>query len=216
MTQLILWRHGQTDDNVAGRVQGRVDTPLNGVGRTQAASAAQGLAALRPTAIVSSPLGRARETAEALAAVSGLTVSVDGGLVERSFGRWEGLSRAQIEAGWPEQFAVWRDGGDPEGVGVETRAATASRVGAILERIAATAGEDAVVVVSHGAAITLGATRLLGLDPSAWFGLRGLDNCHHAELGRTARSPGWVLVRWNGGGGRAASATSGMISGFLS
>ena len=216
MTRLVLWRHGQTDYNVAGKVQGRVDIPLNEAGRAQAASAAPGLAALRPTAIVSSPLRRARQTAEALSAVTGVDVRIDHGLVERSFGMWEGLGRARIEEGWPEQFAVWRAGGDPAGVGVETRAAAAARVGAALERIAAAVGEATVVVVAHGAAITLGATRLLGLDPSAWFGLRGLDNCRYAVLSSTARSPGWRLERWNSGEERAGSGTGGAIGGFLS
>lgn len=216
MVRLVLWRHGQTDHNVAGRVQGRVDIPLNEAGRAQAASAAPGLAALGPAEIVSSPLRRARQTAEALAALTGVDVRVDHGLVERSFGVWEGLGRVRIEEGWPEQFAVWRAGGDPAGVGVETRGGAAARVGAALGRIAAAAGETTVVVVAHGAAITLGTTRLLGLDSSAWFGLRGLDNCRYAVLSSTARSPGWRLERWNSGEERAGSGTGGAIGGFLS
>ena len=89
-------------------------------------------------------------------------------------------------------------------------------VGAALERIAAAVGEATVVVVAHGAAITLGATRLLGLDPSAWFGLRGLDNCHYAMLGSTGRSPGWRLERWNSGEERNGSGAGGALGGFLS
>ena len=216
MAHLVLWRHGQTDHNVAGRVQGRVDIPLNEVGRAQAVSAAPRLAALRPSVIVSSPLQRARQTAEALSAATGVDVRIDHGLVERSFGMWEGLGRARIEEGWPEQFAVWRAGGDPAGVGVETRGDAAARVGAALGRIAAAVGEATVVVVAHGAAITLGATRLLGLDPSAWFGLRGLDNCHYAVLGSTGRSPGWRLERWNSGEERNGSGAGGALGGFLS
>ena len=67
MTDLILWRHGQTDYNSQGRIQGRVDVPLNETGRDQARRAAEDIAALGPTRIVSSPLVRARDTAEALA-----------------------------------------------------------------------------------------------------------------------------------------------------
>lgn len=94
---LVLWRHGQTDYNLEGRIQGRVDIPLNDIGRDQAASAAPDLVALNPAAIFSSPLERARQTAEVLASAIGLGVHVDNRLAERSFGRWEGLSRAQIE-----------------------------------------------------------------------------------------------------------------------
>ena len=126
---LVLWRHGQTDYNLEGRIQGRVDIPLNDVGRDQAASAAPDLVALNPAVIFSSPLERARQTAEVLASAVGLGVHVDNRLAERSFGRWEGLSRAQIEERWPEQFDVWRSGGDPEGVGVETRSECRSSSG---------------------------------------------------------------------------------------
>lgn len=197
---LILWRHGQTDHNLAGRVQGQIDIALNKTGLTQAAQASPALAALEPTRIVSSPLSRARATAQALAQLTGLDVEVDPDLAERSFGTWEGLTGEDIKLGWPREYRVWRAGGDPTGVGVETRAQVAARVGGALERLAAAASSGgAVVAVAHGAATTLGATHLLGLDPSGWFGLRGMDNCHHAILRRGTRPPGWRLVGWNEG-----------------
>ena len=117
---------------------------------------------------------------------------------------------------------MWRAGGDPQGVGVETRAHAAARVGSAIESLMARSGgggpapvsscgpagpvEGAadqppgtgpVVVVAHGSAITLGATYLLGADPSAWFGLKGLDNAHWAVLRRSGRAPGWMVVSWN-------------------
>ena len=76
MTDLILWRHGQTDYNLQGRIQGRVDIPLNDTGREQARRAADCIAALGPTRIVSSPLLRARATAEVLASLTGLSVEI--------------------------------------------------------------------------------------------------------------------------------------------
>ena len=228
MTDLVLWRHGETDHNVAGRVQGRVDVPLNATGTAQAVQAARALAALRPSRIVSSPLARARAAAQVLAEELGggtgaaVPVDVVEDLVERSFGAWEGLTRTQIETGWPEAAQVWRAGGDPQGVGVETRAHAAARVGSAIESLMARSGgggpapvsscgpagpvEGAadqppgtgpVVVVAHGSAITLGATYLLGADPSAWFGLKGLDNAHWAVLRRSGRVPGWMVVSWN-------------------
>lgn len=226
MTDLVLWRHGETDHNVAGRVQGRVDVPLNATGTAQAVQAARALAALRPSRIVSSPLARARATAQVLAEELGggtaVPVDVVEDLVERSFGAWEGLTRTQIETGWPEAAQVWRAGGDPQGVGVETRAHAAARVGSAIESLMARSGGGGpapvssrgqagpvggaadqppgtgpVVVVAHGSAITLGATYLLGADPSAWFGLKGLDNAHWAVLRRSGRVPGWMVVSWN-------------------
>ena len=227
MTDLVLWRHGETDHNVAGRVQGRVDVPLNATGTAQAVQAARALAALRPSRIVSSPLARARATAQVLAEELGggtgaaVPVDVVEDLVERSFGAWEGLTRTQIETGWPEAAQVWRAGGAPQGVGVETRAHAAARVGSAIESLMARSGggpapvssrgqagpvggaadqppgTGPVVVVAHGSAITLGATYLLGADPSAWFGLKGLDNAHWAVLRRSGRAPGWMVVSWN-------------------
>lgn len=82
MTDLILWRHGQTDYNSQGRIQGQVDVPLNETGRDQARRAAEDIAALGPTRIVSSPLIRARDTAEALASLTGLSVEIDEGLAK--------------------------------------------------------------------------------------------------------------------------------------
>ena len=199
MSELVLWRHGQTDHNLTGRVQGRIDIPLNATGLAQAAAAARILASPRPDRIVSSPLGRARTTAQILADLTGLDIETEADLIERSFGVWEGLDRAAMMDGWPEQYAVWRDGGQPEGVGVEPRAEVARRVGGALERIASQAGEGRVVVVAHGSALTLGATLLLGLDPTAWFGLRGMDNCHYAVLRDSERAPGWLVRTWNKG-----------------
>jgi glucosyl-3-phosphoglycerate phosphatase len=75
--RLVLWRHGQTEWNVDGRGQGHLDIPLDDVGRDQAKAAATRLASLRPTAIISSDLSRAYETALALAELTGLEVQRD-------------------------------------------------------------------------------------------------------------------------------------------
>ena len=94
MTDLILWRHGQTDYNSQGRIQGQVDIPLNETGRDQARRASEGIAALRPTRIVSSPLVRARATAEVLASLTGLSVEIDEGLAVESLRHREGVQAA--------------------------------------------------------------------------------------------------------------------------
>ena len=200
MTDLILWRHGQTDYNLQGRIQGRVDIPLNETGREQARRAADGIAALAPTRIVSSPLTRARATAEVLASLTGLGVEIDPGLAEKSFGNWEGLKAADIKKQWPDHYATWRAGGDLPRFSIESRRQTAERVGETLKTIAFDAGKDEVIVaVSHGAATNLGATYLLGMDPQQWFGLRGMSNCCYALMRTSERPPGWSVVKWNAG-----------------
>ncbi|RYY43820.1 MAG: histidine phosphatase family protein, partial [Actinomycetales bacterium] len=70
--RVVLWRHGRTEWNVAGRVQGQTDTSLDDVGREQARAAAARLASLRPVRILSSDLERARDTAEELSRVTGV------------------------------------------------------------------------------------------------------------------------------------------------
>jgi probable phosphoglycerate mutase len=97
---MLLVRHAQSAWNEQGRWQGRADPPLSELGRHQASAAAARVGVV--DAIVSSPLERARDTAEAIASATGIgPVSLDDDLVERDVGEWSGLTRAEIEAGWP-------------------------------------------------------------------------------------------------------------------
>ena len=128
-SRVVLWRHGQTDMNLTGRIQGARDFPLNEAGLRQAREAAAALAPLEPSLIVSSPLARARQTAEALSRVVGVDVETDDRLKERSFGLFEGLTGAEIEERFPEQYRAWRQAKEPEGVGAAIKLATISLLG---------------------------------------------------------------------------------------
>ena len=86
--RIIFWRHGRTEWNAERRFQGQTDVPLDDLGRKQAAHAAQLLSGLEPDGIVSSDLSRARETAEALAVLTGLSVVTDERLRETYAGQW--------------------------------------------------------------------------------------------------------------------------------
>ena len=88
--ELILVRHGQTVHNVAGIAQGWNDSDLSELGRTQVQRLAERIAAHRPTALYSSPLGRALSTAEAIAQATGLEIIQLEDLREMSYGGWEG------------------------------------------------------------------------------------------------------------------------------
>lgn len=206
--RLLLWRHGRTAYNATARLQGQVDIPLDDAGRWQARTAAARIAArYAPTLVVSSDLSRAAETADALGRVLDLPVERDPRLRERGFGVWEGLTGHEIEARWPAEFAVWRAGGDPAGVGAESRAEVAFRVGAAVREHAARAGRDGtVVVVSHGAAIGSVVADLLG-QPPHWRGVVGMLNAHWAELtaDRSDAEPGWRLHGYNLGPTDASS-----------
>lgn len=155
--RLVLWRHGQTAWNVERRFQGKTDIPLDETGVQQARRAARLLAGLRPTALLSSPLRRAADTAQALADVTGLPVRYDDDLMERDGGAWEGLTSAEIRERYPAEHAAWQPPGG------ETSAQVAKRVGAALERALDELPPDGqLVVASHGAALRLGMSQLLG------------------------------------------------------
>jgi len=187
-----LWRHGQTQWNVDGRFQGQSDIPLDAVGEQQAERAARLLAALQPAAIFSSDLARATATAAPLARLTGLRVIPEKDLRERYGGRWEGLTDAEIRTRYPVEHSQWLPPGGEASITVADRASAA------MERIAETlAPETLAVVVSHGAALRLGAARLLGLPEELWGAVGPLANCAWSVLGR--RRGRWRLLEHNAG-----------------
>ncbi len=189
--RLVLWRHGQTRWNAERRFQGQSDVPLNAKGHHQAQRAARFLAALRPHAIYSSDLSRAAGTADRLAELTGVAVQLDKDLRERHGGSWEGLTDTEIRTRYPAAYATWVP---PDG---ESVAVVAERVAEVFERVADTLAVGSLaVVVSHGAAINLGISRLLGL-PENLRVLGGLDNCAWSVLGR--RTGRWRLLEHNVG-----------------
>jgi probable phosphoglycerate mutase len=189
--RLVLWRHGQTVWNVERRFQGQSDIPLDQTGQAQAERAARLLAALRPDLIVSSDLTRAASTAAPLARLTGLEVTLDKDLRERHGGCWEGLTDAEIRERYPSEHATWNPpDGEPSGV-------VAERVAGALHRVAAAVGEGLAVVVSHGAALRLGMSRMLGMPEDLFSVLGPLSNCSWSVLGR--RHDRWRLLEHNAG-----------------
>jgi uncharacterized phosphatase len=140
MTAILLARHGQTDWNRTGRYQGWADPPLNDTGRAQARELADQLRSTPFDAVYSSDLRRARETAEILAEPHGVPVIVEPGLREVNVGAWSGLTRAQVEARFP-------NGERPRG---ETREQHTARVLAAAEEIARAHPGERLLLVSHG------------------------------------------------------------------
>jgi probable phosphoglycerate mutase len=158
----------------------------------QAERAARLLAALRPDAIYSSDLVRAMATAAPLARITGLTVTPDKDLRERYGGEWEGLTDAEIRARYPVEHGRWQPPGG------ESSAAVAERAGGAIERIAGRlSGGSLAVVVSHGAALRLGAAWVLGFPEELWGTVGPLANCSWSVLGR--RRGVWRLLEHNAG-----------------
>jgi probable phosphoglycerate mutase len=186
-----LWRHGQTAFNAERRFQGQTDIPLNAIGLEQAAIAARYLAALCPAAIFSSDLGRATQTASALARLTGLSVKLDEDLRERHGGEWEGLTDAEIRERFPDAYASWVPPGG------ESATQVADRASAALERIAdSMSGGTLAVVVGHGANLGMGLARLLGI-PDGVRVLGPFGNCRWSVAGR--RLGRWRLMEHNVG-----------------
>lgn len=204
---VVLLRHARTAYNASLRLQGQIDIPLDDVGRWQAEEGASALASShRATRIVSSDLERATDTAAAYARSIGgdVVVETDERLRERGFGIWEGLTGEEISERWPEEYTAWRRGEEPVSAGAETRAAVAKRMSeAVLQHAHELDAGETLVVVSHGAAITLAVTALLGLDPSTWRGISGMHNVHWSHLHRSDGDavPAWRLVAHNVGAG---------------
>jgi broad specificity phosphatase PhoE len=165
-TRVLLVRHGATTYALEDRFAGAVDVPLSDEGRRQAGALAQRLRGEALAAVYASPLQRARDTAALVAEPHGLAVQTDAAFAEIAHGRWEGLTRAEVEARFPEEAAAWdRDPFTfaPEG-GETGLAVTARALPALLHLVEAHAG-GAVLVVSHKATIRLLLASLLGFDP---------------------------------------------------
>jgi len=194
-TRLVLVRHGQTDVNAAGRFQGQQDTPLNRVGRKQADAVAGRIAALKPAHLLSSDLARARDTAAAIAAATGLSVETDARLREIDVGRWQGLSVVEVGAAHPwfaEKLAAGEDFRRSE-TG-ETATEAGERIAGVLAEVVQRRPGETIVVVGHGLALRVGTALTLGLGFAGSYALSGLWNCSWTILEHAAR---WRLLTYN-------------------
>jgi probable phosphoglycerate mutase len=152
MTQVLVARHGETDWNREGRWQGQGGPGLNATGRDQAAALAARLATVRLDALYTSDLARAVQTAEIIAAVTGLVPVLEPGLREVDNGDWRGLTRAQVRASNPAGYRRWLNG-DSGWHGGETYQQMHARVVATLQRLLADHRRGRILLVSHGGAV---------------------------------------------------------------
>jgi len=152
--RLFLARHGETDWNAIGRLQGTTDIPLNDRGREHGRAIAANLARHGIAEVITSDLARARETGEIVARELELPAPrIVPGIRERAFGVFEGLSRDECMARYPEAWQRWHEQtGVPEGA--EALAAATERMHAALLELADAAGGPAIVI-SHGGVMRL-------------------------------------------------------------
>jgi len=196
--RIVLWRHGRTQWNAKGLVQGQTDTELDHVGRRQARSAAARLASLVPVRIVSSDLARAHDTATVLGDMTGVAVEKDQRLREMNFGQREGKTFDEAMEQFPEQMRRWLDGDDTRFAGAETYAEAGARFSHAVEDVAGPLGDDeTAVVVAHGAVLRVGICAFLGLPQEFWVKFGGFNNCSWTVLGEGRG--GWRIEEWNAG-----------------
>ncbi len=194
-TILTLVRHGETTANVDGVWHGSIDTELTPRGRLQATAVAGFLAGhtrTHPaTALYTSPLQRARLTAETIGTRIGLEARLDADLSEYHLGQLEGVTYREL-ATRHRLFERMREDPDHAPGGGESPRQVALRFGGALRRVAAAHPGERVVVVGHGGALTLALGWLLDGDPSAWR--RVMRNCAVSEL---VLDPGPALISFD-------------------
>ena len=149
MTTLLLVRHGETDWNRESRFQGHADPPLNELGREHARELAEALAADPPAAVYTSPLRRAYDTAAIVADRLGLRLEAVEALREIDVGEWMGLTRAEVEQRYPNDYRRWIGFGQGWQHG-ETYEELAERVAPALLAIADRHRGERVLAVTHG------------------------------------------------------------------
>lgn len=169
----VLLRHGETALTPQKRFSGSggTDPELSPAGRRQAAAVAEALAARGTVqAVVSSPLRRCRETAQAVADRLGLPVAIEEGLRETDFGAWEGLTFAEVRERFPDDLQAWLDSpkAAPTGGG-ESFTAVTRRVSAARDRLLAAHAGRTVLLVTHVTPVKTLVRLALGAPPEALF-----------------------------------------------
>lgn len=165
---LILVRHGRTSANAAGLLQGRVDNELDDVGAQQASQIAAALsrADQPPDRIISSPLLRARQTAQATAELTGLEISIDERWSELDYGEWDGIPISDVRA---SDWQRWRADTGFAPPGGESLAQLNDRVDAACNELAALAAGRNVAVFTHVSPIKSAVKWALGTsDEISW------------------------------------------------
>lgn len=164
-TRVLLVRHGATVLSAEDRFAGSTDVKLSDEGRRQARTLAESLADTEIAATYASPMSRAVETATLLGTPAGLVPETFPGLREIDHGRWEGLTRREVEAQFPEEYASWEE--DPftfAPEGGESGLSVMARALPILRTLVLKHPGQTIAVVSHKATLRLLLCSLLGID----------------------------------------------------
>ena len=189
--RLFAVRHGETDSSRERRFAGSRDIALSPAGRVQCEAVAKALVASPVAAVYTSPLERARISAEVIAKPHRLTAVVEPAFREMSFGQWEGLTQSEVAARFPAEMAAWR--ATPHLVvppGGEPLTDVAARVADGLRELIATHAGDTVILVSHAIVTRLLVLAALGLGPERLWSV----DASPAGITELEYQGGWVTV----------------------
>lgn len=191
--RLILVRHGQSEANASGIVQGRLDFGLSELGALQARLTAERLKDEAVDRILTSPLKRAADTARVIAEIKGMLAEPEPALMEYDIGAASGLTGPEIRERYPEVTSAFAYGRRPAFPGEEGRDAFAARLGALLATIEP--ANQTVVAVAHGGVVSALCQLIMGLDLNR-PGMFNVANCSLTEIARD-RGGRIVLRRHN-------------------
>lgn len=194
MMRMILCRHGQTEDNIQGRIQGQKDVALNERGRVQAGLLSRRLAGERFDAIYASPLRRAWETAQMVAEPHGMEILPHDCLKEAAYGVWEGMTWDQVRRKYPLAFAEWAVDRDRVPDGAETPHQLSNRAHQFLGEVRRKHRDHRVLVMTHGGPLRMLLCIGFGMDPDKSHDM-AIDNTAISEL--TFAPSGAILRRHN-------------------
>jgi len=206
--RLVLLRHGRTAWNESGRAQGHADIELDPTGHAQAESAARQLAGLDPAALWSSDLARARQTAGYVASACGLSPRYDDRLREFDVGERQGLTLDEFAERFPDEYTSWVRGDAllPVRDGEVTEDVERRIVPALRECLGSLGHGETGLVVTHGAAMKVAVTGLLGWPRDLTISLKGVDNCAWVVLDEIEHGGRLRLAAYNQKAPRDGSA----------
>ncbi len=194
ITRVLAVRHGETAWNIAGRMQGHLDSDLDASGQAQADALGRRLATETIHHVYSSDLGRTVETARRIVASTGHAIALDAGLRERHLGVFQGLTGTEAQARHPEHWARFRSRDPDHDVdGGESLRTFSQRVNGAATRLAAHHPGRTLLLVTHGGALDVLYRHATGLAldaPRTFTLLNASLNEFHVRDGR------WTVVHW--------------------
>ena len=196
MTKLIVVRHGHVEGISPERFRGRVDITLTPEGRRQAEVTAHRIRTTwSPAAVFTSPLGRCRATAEAIATPLGLSPHLLDGLIDIDYGEWQGLTPDEVRSRWPKLIETWHGSPDWATIpGGETLQDVLLRVVSALRSVVDRHPKDTVVLVGHDSVNRVILLHALGLPLSRYRWL-GQHPCAINEIDFSGED--WVVLSMN-------------------